>query len=192
VEPRRTAVQRTHRVLLVVLGAVFLVLVGTGVWLAFRYQPSGSFSGAHPQSWVRVTHRTASRLFIVSALGVFGLSIAVSYERALKRGFPAWVIGVLTAIAALAASFSGYLIPWDQLALAPTPRGQYRGFTFLFGHPEVKFVLIGATEVGKATVRNWFFVHTVALPLVLIGLGVLGWRTTRRRRLESEPSLPSE
>ena len=191
-QPRRTAVQRTHRVFLVVLGVLFLVLLGTGIWLAVRYQPSGSFQGARPESWVRETHRTASRLFVFAALATFGFSIAVSVERALKRGFPAWLLGLLTMIGALAASLSGYLLPWDQLALAPVRPGEFRGYGFLFGHAEVKFVLIGSTEVAKGTVRAWFLVHTVAVPIALLALGVVGWRITRRRRLAPESSPPIE
>jgi quinol-cytochrome oxidoreductase complex cytochrome b subunit len=174
-------------VLLIILAALFLVLLGTGVWLAFRYQPSGSFQGARPESWVRSAHKVASRVFVFAALATLALSIAISIERALTRGLPAWVFGFALMIAALAASFSGHLIPWDQLALAPLRPGQYRGYAFLFGHPEVRFVLIGAVEVGKATVRNWFFVHTIAVPIGLLATGVVGWRLTRRSRVLPEP-----
>ncbi len=191
VEPRRTAVQRTHRIALAVLGSLFVVLLVTGIVLAFRYQPSGSFQGARPQSWIRSTHRVASRLFVYSALATFGFSIAVSVERALKRGAPAWVFGLVLMLGALAASFTGYLLPWDQLALAPLRPGEYRGFAFLFGHPEVKFVLIGSVEVGKHTVRNWFFAHTVAIPVVLVALGLVGLRLTRRGRLAPPEEQPA-
>jgi quinol-cytochrome oxidoreductase complex cytochrome b subunit len=195
VEPRRTAVQRTHRILLLILAVLFLVLLGTGIWLALRYQPSGSFQAARPQSWIRSTHQVASRLFVFAALATLGLSIAISIERALKRGMPAWVVGLAIMLGALAASFSGYLLPWDQLALAPAPRGEYRGFAFLFGHPEVKFVLIGSVEVGKNTVQRWFFAHTVAIPIALVALGVSGFRLTRRGRIvpeEQEGELSSD
>ena len=183
VEPRRTALQRTHRIALAVLAALFLALLVTGLLLVFRYQPSGSFQGARPESWIRSTHRVASRLFVYSALAILGFSIAVSFERLLKRGTPAWVVGFLITLGALAASFTGYLLPWDELALAPVRTGDYRGFAFLFGHPEVKFVLIGAVEVGKHTIRNWFFVHTIAAPVALVVLGVVGLRLTRPSRL---------
>ncbi|MBV9043018.1 MAG: cytochrome b N-terminal domain-containing protein [Acidimicrobiia bacterium] len=182
-EPRRTAIQRTHRVLLLVLAVLFLVLLITGLWLAFRYQPSGTFGGAHHESWLRVAHRVTSSVFLVVALATFGLSIAVSFERLLTRGTPTWVLGLSLVIGALAAGLSGYLLPWDQLALAPIRPGQYRGFAFLFAHKEVHFVLIGTTEVAKATVRAWFFAHIVAVPIVLVALGVFGWRATRRARL---------
>ncbi|MBV8981600.1 MAG: hypothetical protein JO086_11925 [Acidimicrobiia bacterium] len=49
-EHRRTAIQRTHRVLILVLAGLFLVLAVTGVWLALRYQPSGTFGGARHES----------------------------------------------------------------------------------------------------------------------------------------------
>lgn len=185
-EPGRTAIQRTHRVLLVVLGVLFLVLLGTGIWLALRYQPSGTFGGTHHESGLRVAHRVTSSVFVTVALGTLGLSIAVSVERALKRGLPAWVFGFIIAIAALAASVTGYLLPWDQLALAPIRPGQYRGFAFLFGHKEVHFVLVGAVEVGKDTVRNWFIAHTTVIPIVLLGLGVVGWRLTRQSRIRPD------
>ena len=182
-EPRRTALQRTHRILLLVLAVLFLVLLGTGIWLAFRYQPNGSFHAARPQSWIRSTHRTASRLFLFASLATLGFSIAVSVERGLKRGLPAWVVGVAVMLGALVAGLSGYLLPWDQLALAPVRSGEYRGFAFLFGHPEVRFVLIGAVEVGKETVQRWFFVHTVIIPVALVALGVAAVRLTRRARI---------
>ena len=165
------------------LALLLVLLLATGVWLALQYQPSGSFRGARPESWVRSTHKVASRLFIFAALATFGMSIAISVERALRRGLPAWVVGAVIMLGALAASFTGYLLPWDQLALAPLRPGEYRGYAFLFGHPEVKFVLIGSVEVGKDTVQRWFFVHTAAIPVALIALGAVAWRLTRRSRL---------
>ncbi len=166
-----------------VLAALFVVLLATGVWLSFRYQPSGHFAGAHHESWIRAAHRTASKVFVGVALGVFGLSLAVSIEAALKRGLPAWVLGLVLFVGALAASISGFLLPWDQLALAPVLSGEFRGYGFLFGHSKVHFVLIGSTEVGRATLRTWFAVHTVALPVLLIALGAVGLRITAQRRL---------
>ena len=65
----------------------------------------------------------------------------------------------------LALSFTGYLLPWDQLALwavkvgsrglAGTWRAAFSG--------EVRFILIGGTEVTQGTYRLWLLVHTVVL-----------------------------
>jgi len=85
---------------------------------------------------------------------------------------------------ALAATFTGYLLPWDQLSLwAVTVGTNMRGYgPILHGH-RVKYVLIGSTEVGTATFSRWFWVHTLVVPLViaaaLIGLVI----KSRRPRL---------
>jgi len=183
VDPRRTALQRSHRAVLAILAILLLVLLGTGLWLVFRYQPSGSFQGARPQSMLRVAHRVTSTLFLLVALAAFGLSIAVSVEGALKRGTPAWVAGLVIMVGALAAAFTGRVLPWDQLALAPVRAGEFRGYGFLFGHSNVHFVLVGSAEVTKGTVRTWFFVHTAAIPVGLVAVGLGALRMTRKRRV---------
>jgi len=186
----RTALQRVQRVAVVVLAFLFLVLLASGLWLIFRYQPSGSFEAARPESWLRVTHRVASIIFVGAALLTFGISIAVSYERRLGPGVPAWVVGFVLLLGAGTAAISGYLLPWDQLALAAVRKNaEIRGFGFLFGHPDVKFVLIGSIEVGVSTVRRWFFFHSAVFPVALVVLGALLWGVTRRRRLR--PLAPS-
>jgi quinol-cytochrome oxidoreductase complex cytochrome b subunit len=132
---------------------------------------------------LRVAHRVTSTLFVLVALAAFGLSIAVSVEGALKRGTPAWVAGLVLMLGALAAAFTGHLLPWDQLALAPVRAGEFRGYGFLFGHSNVQFVLVGSAEVTKGTVRTWFFVHTAAIPAALVAVGLAALRLTRKRRV---------
>ena len=188
----RTALQRTFRLLLALLGLSFLVLLATGLWLIFRYQPSGSFLGASHESVIRVAHRVTSTAFVTLAVATFGLAIAVSFERALRRGTPAFVVGLLALLVALLASFSGYLLPWDELALAPVARGEFRGFGFLFGHSSVRFVLMGSVEVGKDTVYRWFLVHTIATPVALVVVGVAAWRVTRRARVAAAAGAAGE
>ena len=183
-EPRRTAIQTTHRVLLVVLGVLLLALLVTGIWVSVQYQPTGNFVGSRSESPWRVAHRITSGVFIVAALVTLGLSIAISIERTLKRGLPAWFVGALTIAGALAASFTGYLLPWEVLALASVrPNGERRGFGFLFGHAEVRSVFVRGVVVAKGAFRGWFLLHTVAIPIGLVLLGVAGWRVTRRARV---------
>ena len=183
VDLRRTALQRSHRVVLAILAALLVVLLVTGLWLAFRYQPSGSFVGARPQSVLRVTHRVTSTVFLLVALAAFALSIAVSVEGALKRGTPAWVAGLVIMVGALAAAFTGRLLPWNELALAPVRAGEFRGYGFLFGHSNVHVVLVGSGEFTRGSLHTWFLVHTVAIPLALVALGIGASRLTRRGRV---------
>lgn len=43
----------------------------------------------------------------------------------------------------------------------------------------VRFVLLGGAEVSQATFGNWFLVHSVVLPVLVIGGALLGWRHTK-------------
>jgi len=180
----RTALQRSLRVFVLVLAVLLLVLLATGLWLTLRYQPSGSFEAAHPESWIRIVHRWASFIFCGVAVVTFGVSIAVSYERRLRGGLPAWLPGLVLALGAGAASLSGYLLPWDSLALkAVRVNVSYRGYGWLFGESDVKFILIGALEESKSSMRSSFVFHTFAIPLALLIVGMVLIAVTRRARL---------
>ena len=97
------------------------------------------------------------------------------------------MLGAFVCMATLTASFTGYLLPWDQLALwavkVPTSSS---GFRFLFGDDRVRFVLLGGSEVAVATLKRWFILHTIVLPPALVVLGVLLARVTRRARLVTD------
>jgi quinol-cytochrome oxidoreductase complex cytochrome b subunit len=189
----RTALQRAQRVAVLVLAVVFVVLLGSGLWLVFRYQPSGSFKGARPESLLRVTHRVTSIVFVFAALATFGISIGVSYERRLRGGLPAWVVGFVLLLGAVTVAISGYLLPWDQLALAAVrANSEIRGFRFVFGHPDVKFVLIGSVEVSVSTMRQWFFAHAAVFPFALLVVGAVLWAVTRRSRLRPLEPAPAQ
>jgi len=192
VEVERTALQRAQRVAVLVLAFLFVVLLASGLWLTFRYQPSGTFKAAHPESWVRVTHRMASIILVIAALLTFGISIAVSYERRLRAGVPAWVVGLVLLLGAVTASISGYLLPWDQLALTAVKANvSIRGFGFLFGDSDVRFALIGSVEVALSTLRQWFLFHAALFPVALLVLGGVLWSVTRRRRLHPQEPEPA-
>lgn len=173
----RSEVQRAQLVLLAVLGVLLLVLLVSGLILVFRYVPAGPH---HHRSAAQTVHRWASTLFVLAALGMLAVSIAVSLERRLRRGVPAWALGAALFVAAAFASFSGYLLPWDQLALRAVMKPtSLRGFQFVFHKSAVQFVLLGGFEVGAATVRRWFWIHTAVVPVVLL---ITGWFVARRRQ----------
>jgi quinol-cytochrome oxidoreductase complex cytochrome b subunit len=88
-----------------------------------------------------------------------------------------WVIGVILLTLTLLLSFTGYLLPWDQLALwAVTVGTNMMGYTPVFGR-QVKFVLVGGGEVGPPTLIRWYVLHVLALPFVIVILmSVHFWR----------------
>ena len=96
---------------------------------------------------VRNMHRWGAHLMVLS---VFLHMARVFYHGAYKppREFN-WVIGVMLLMLTLLLSFTGYLLPWDQLALwAVTVGTNMMGYTPVFG-TQVRFVLLGGKEIGS-------------------------------------------
>ena len=56
-----------------------------------------------------------------------------------------------------------------------TINSDYNGYRPLFGS-QVRFVLLGGTEVSPATVTRWLLVHMLVLGPAVVGVVVLGWR----------------
>ncbi len=103
---------------------LFLVLTITGVYLMFFYVPS-STPGVHRHPatssrrspfglLTRNIHRWAAHLMVFF---VFLHMMRVFYHGAYKppREFN-WVVGVVLLFLTLLLSFTGYLLPWDQIA----------------------------------------------------------------------------
>ena len=103
---------------------LFIMLTVTGIFLMFFYRPTAAKAWNDIQALhtsvtfgllVRNMHRWAAHLMVIS---VFLHMARVFYHGAYKapREFN-WVIGVILLLLTLLLSFTGYLLPWDQLAL---------------------------------------------------------------------------
>jgi quinol---cytochrome c reductase cytochrome b subunit, bacillus type len=154
---------------------LFILLTVTGIFLMFFYRPTAA------QAWddiytlqtsvtfgllVRNMHRWAAYLMVIT---VFLHMARVFYHGAYKppREFN-WVIGVILLLLTLLLSFTGYLLPWDQLALwAVTVGTNMMGYTPVFGD-QVRFVLLGGAEIGTDTLLRWYVLHVLLLPFVIV------------------------
>jgi quinol-cytochrome oxidoreductase complex cytochrome b subunit len=91
-----------------------------------------------------------------------------------------WVVGVLLLLLTLGLSFTGYLLPWDQLAFwAITVGTNIAAYAPVVGD-QVKFLLIGGHVIGPMTLLRFYVLHCVMLPLamlLLISLHV--WRVRK-------------
>jgi quinol-cytochrome oxidoreductase complex cytochrome b subunit len=77
-----------------------------------------------------------------------------------------WVIGVTLLFTTFLLSFTGYLLPWDDLALwAVTVGTNMIGATPLIGE-QLRFLAIGGQEVGQNALIRFYTLHVVGLPLV--------------------------
>jgi quinol-cytochrome oxidoreductase complex cytochrome b subunit len=167
---------------------LFILLTITGIFLMFFYRPT---AGAQNElayldmqnlrqvvtfgDLMRNMHRWGAHLMVLTT---FLHMARVFYHGAYKppREFN-WVVGVLLLVLTLLLAFTGYLLPWDQLAIwAVTVGTQMASFTPVFGQ-QVQFVLLGGVEIGPETLLRWYVLHVLALPLVLtVFLAVHFWR----------------
>ena len=163
---------------------LFLALTVTGLYLMFFYVPSVSRAYQDIQSieaavafgsFTRNMHRWAAHLMVLT---VFLHMIRVFYHGAYKppREFN-WVVGVILLFCTLWLSFTGYLLPWDQIAFwAITVGTQMAQYAPILG-PETGFFLLGGIQVGGDTLLRFYVMHVIAFPLIAALLMVVHfWR----------------
>jgi quinol---cytochrome c reductase cytochrome b subunit, bacillus type len=163
---------------------LFLLLTVTGVLLMFYYRPAVEHAYADMKDletvvgfgmMLRNIHRYSAHGMVIT---VFLHMIRVFYTGAYKppREFN-WVVGVVLFTLTLLLSFTGYLLPWDQLAFwAITVGTNMVGSAPGFGE-QVRFMLIGGYEVGENALIRFYVLHVIGLPLLLaVFMAVHFWR----------------
>ena len=81
-----------------------------------------------------------------------------------------WVVGVVLLFLTIMLSFTGYLLPWDQIAYwAITIGTNMAGYAPLFNTPS-KLLLLGGLEVGQNTLLRFYVLHIMVFPLVAADL----------------------
>ncbi len=166
---------------------LFILLTITGIFLMFYYTPTVEQAYADTQalstnvafgSLVRNMHRWGAHLMVLT---VFLHMSRVFYHGAYKppREFN-WVVGVVLLLLTLLLSFTGYLLPWDQLALwAVTVGTNMAGFVPVVGD-QVKFALLGSAEVTANTLLRWYVLHVLFFPfIIVIFMAVHFWRVRK-------------
>ena len=163
---------------------LFLILTVTGVLLMFYYVPSVNRAYQDIKDLetivafgmlMRNMHRWGAHGMVIS---VFLHMCRVFYTGSYKppREFN-WVVGVILFVLTLLLSFTGYLLPWDQLAFwAITVGSNIGGAAPLLGK-QVNILLLGDLEISQNTLIRFYTLHVIALPLVLsLLLAIHFWR----------------
>jgi quinol-cytochrome oxidoreductase complex cytochrome b subunit len=163
---------------------LFLALTVTGVYLMFFYVPSITRAFQDIQtiensvafgSLIRNMHRWAAHLMVLT---VFLHMIRVFYHGAYKppREFN-WAVGSFLLFCTIWLSFTGYLLPWDQIAFWAITVGTQMATYAPLVPGESSFVLLGGIEVGQGTLIRFYVMHVIAFPLITaIFLVVHFWR----------------
>ncbi len=166
---------------------LFLILLVTGIYLMFFYTPAITMAYGDMQTLrttvgfgqlIRNVHRWSAHLMVlVVVLHLVRTFLDGAYKA--PRQFN-WVIGVGLLIVTLAYSFTGYLLPWDQLAYwavtvgsdlvqyAPGIGGTLRDF------------LLGGSTIGQAALLRFYVLHVAVLTAAFfLLLAVHIWRVRK-------------
>lgn len=178
-----------------VMSTVLLVsLIVSGIYLMFFYVPSPASAYGDIQAlqtdvafgqFIRNVHRWSAHLMV---LAVAAHMARVFYRGAYKapREFN-WTIGVVLLVLTLLLSFTGYLLPWDQLAFWAITVGSSMADFVPFIGDEVKTILIGGDQVGAATLLRFYVLHVAVLPtLIVLALAVHLWRWRKDAMLDTD------
>jgi len=170
-----------------IAAVLFGVLLVTGVYLMFVYTPSPAAAYGDMQhlktgvgfgQLIRNVHRWSAHLMVlVVALHLVRVFYAGAYKK--PREFN-WVIGVVLLLLTLGLSFTGYLLPWDQLSYwAVTVGTNLVHYVPLVGST-MQDLLIGGDQVGASTLLRFYALHVAVLPaLVILVLAVHIWRVRK-------------
>ncbi len=176
----------------------FLVLVITGILLMFYYHPSV------PQAYfdmkdlryvvssglfLRNLHRWSAHAMVLLA---FAHLFRVFYRGAYRppREFN-WVVGIILLLVTLLLSYTGYLLPWDQLAFWAITVGSNISSAVPFVGQKIHFLLLGGNLVNANALLRFYVLHCVILPLAAVMLiAVHFWRIRKDGGLYVQQSEP--
>jgi quinol-cytochrome oxidoreductase complex cytochrome b subunit len=176
--------------------ASFLIALVTGILLMIYYTPSTELAYQSVKDihyvvptgrFIRNLHRWSAQVMVLTVIAhAVRVFLTASYKK--PREFN-WLIGLLLLIVTLGLSFTGYLLPWDQLAfwaatigsnIASSPREltDALGVTRWFDLGGIlKRLLLGADDVGQSALTRFYLLHVMVLPIALAWLiGVHFWR----------------
>jgi len=201
VKVKRSEISFSHTWYLGVISTVLLgSLVASGVYLMFFYLPSPGSAYSNIQTiqtevafgqYMRNVHRWSAHLMV---LAVSAHMAKVFYRGAYKapREFN-WVLGVVLLLLTLLMSFTGYLLPWDQLAFWAVTVGTEMAAWVPFVGDQTKELLLAGPVVGSAALLRFYVLHVAVLPGVLIMVLMFHlWRWRKDSMLELDRGEPDD
>jgi quinol-cytochrome oxidoreductase complex cytochrome b subunit len=163
---------------------LLLILTGSGVLLMFYYLPSTDLAYRSMKDIefavsfgkvLRNIHRWGAHAMVITVFlhmwRVFATG-AYKYPREFN-----WVIGICLLVLTLLLSFTGYLLPWDQLAFwAITVGTSIVSYVPAIGE-DLRYLVLGGNIVGQSALLRFYVLHCVVFPaLVGVLIGIHFWR----------------
>ena len=174
---------------------LLMALVVTGVALMLYYTPSppAAYRSMKDLQFVvtfgpvlRNMHRWAAHAMVIA---VFLHMCRVFFTGGYKapRQFN-WVVGVCLLILTLGLSFTGYLLPWDQLAFWAITVGSNIASYAPWVGDSIKYLLLGGTIIGPGALLRFYVLHCVILPAAAMTLVALHFFRVRKDGLSAPPA----
>jgi quinol-cytochrome oxidoreductase complex cytochrome b subunit len=171
-------------------GALFFLLILSGLPLLFLYVPSVERAYASIKdieyavtfgAWLRSVHRLAAHFMVaIVFLHMVRVFLTGAYKNGIGQGQRRewnWVIGVGMLLSTLLLSFTGYLLPWDQLAYWAVTVGTNIASSIPIVGPTVRELLLGGRAIDQATLIRFYVLHCIMLPGALGAMfGYHMWR----------------
>ena len=156
---------------------LFGIQVVTGILLLLYYRPSAEeayesiqfLMAEVPFGWlIRSVHAWSANLMILALfVHLFSVLLLKAYRRPREM---TWFSGMALFGIALAFGFTGYLLPWNELAYFATKVGtEITGAVPVVGHFMLR-LLRGGEEVTGATLTRFYGIHVAVLPALVTGL----------------------
>src|SRR6516162_6068986 len=152
---------------------LFVILTVTGVLLMFYYVPSTdhAYNVMKDLQFVvsaglilRNMHRWAAHLMVIFVLlHMCRVFYTGAYKR--PREFN-WVLGIGLFLLTLGLSFTGYLLPWDQLAFWAITVGTNIASYAPYIGPGLKYLMLGGNVVGQEALIRFYALHVIVLPAI--------------------------
>ncbi len=187
---------------------MYLITVVTGVILMFYYRPTAATAYLDMKNLEheipfgmiqRNMHRWAAHAMVIMVwFHMLRVFLTGSYKK--PREFN-WAVGVVLLVLTMLLSFTGYLLPWDQLArwavtvgtnmAAATPFVGHQGPFALPGiteHNDVRALLLGSNKVGDPAILRFYVLHCILLPILLSTLLIVHfWRVRKDGGISGPP-----
>ncbi len=191
---------------------LYLVTIVTGLILMLYYRPTIEHAYEDMKyldfdvpfgMFMRNMHRWAAHAMVI-VVWVHMVRVFLTGAYKAPRQFN-WVVGVALLVLTMLLSFTGYLLPWDQLSMwavtvgtnmaSATPfvghEGPFASLTGVTASNDVRAGLLGGATVGGPALLRFYVLHCIILPLMIsLGMVVHFWRVRKDGGI-SGPGVPS-
>ena len=163
-----------------VSAALLLLLTVSGFPLLFLYVPSVERAYSSIKdieyavtfgAWIRSVHRFGAHFMVAAVfLHLARVFLTGAYKNGAGRGQRReinWVLGVVMLLLTLFLSFTGYLLPWDQLAYWAVTVGTNIASSIPLIGPTIRELMLGGRTIDQPTLIRFYVLHVLVLPAML-------------------------